>query len=122
MEWLQKTPETTTIRVNSLLTSTDNVIAHILEYLKQCDYLPSLPIVQRFDPLPEMIMIHSIDKNLINAKPNPKYKEVHFVLLYFSYFKEIIVCHLIFIFYFKRLLSTYHVQQLFCEELIYMVR
>lgn len=84
VEWLQKTPKTTTIRVNSLLTSTDNVIVHILEYLKQCDYLPSLPIVQRFDPLPEMIMIHSIDKNLINTQPNPEFKEVHFVLSYSS--------------------------------------
>lgn len=84
MEWLQETPKTTTIRVNSLLISTDNVIVHILEYLKQCDYLPGLPIVQRFDPLPEIIMIHSIDKSLINTQPNPEYKEVNFVLLYFS--------------------------------------
>lgn len=76
MEWLQRTPKTTTIRVNLLQTSTDNVIAHISTILQQCDYLSSVPLVQRFDPLPEMIMIHSLDENSKNLKPNPEWKEV----------------------------------------------
>lgn len=62
--------------MNVLQTSTDHVISHIIETLHRCDYLPGLPLVQRFPDIPEMIIIHSIDKNLVNLNPNPEYKEV----------------------------------------------
>ncbi|XP_055307380.1 tRNA (cytosine(72)-C(5))-methyltransferase NSUN6 isoform X2 [Sitodiplosis mosellana] len=75
VKWLQVAPKTTTIRVNLLHTSTDNVISYILETLEKCD-LPGLPIVQRLPDIPEMIIIHSIDKNLINRLPKSGYKEI----------------------------------------------
>ncbi|XP_031637499.1 tRNA (cytosine(72)-C(5))-methyltransferase NSUN6 isoform X2 [Contarinia nasturtii] len=70
------TPKTTTVRVNLLSTSTNHVIANILKMFEQCTHLPCLPLIERFDAIPEMIMIHSLDERAINKKPCPERKEV----------------------------------------------
>lgn len=76
VRWLQMTPKTTTVRVNLLRVTTDEVIANILKTLRHYDYLPCIPLIERFEPLPEIIIIQSIDENVINKNPHISYKEV----------------------------------------------
>lgn len=76
IKWLQKTPKITTVRVNSLNVCTDDVVEHIQKMFEQCTYLPSVPLVECFDSIPEIIMIHSIDENLISTIPCSDRKEV----------------------------------------------
>lgn len=76
VDWLKKAPKVTTVRVNLLQTSTDEVKKHILKTLKECDYLPSMPAVEEFKPISEMLIIRSIDEHLITTEPRPELKEV----------------------------------------------
>lgn len=76
VEWLKKTPKITTIRVNSLRKSVNDVKTHISAMLKELPYLPTVPEVELFDSIPEMILIHSIDENAISYQPRTQCREV----------------------------------------------
>lgn len=76
IEWLQKTPKITTIRINLLRTSGDVVKSHISEMLTKLEYLPSCPKVELFEAIPELILIHGMDESLICCQPHPEYKEI----------------------------------------------
>lgn len=76
MKWLQETPKTTTIRVNLLRTSIDEVKAFISKMLMDLKYLPNCPQVEAFEPIPEMLLIRSIDEKLISRQPRSECKEI----------------------------------------------
>lgn len=76
IEWLQKTPKTTTIRVNLLRTSTAKVKAHILRTIMESVNLPVCPEIQVFEPIPEVIFIQNIDEKFACHQPNEQNKEI----------------------------------------------
>lgn len=76
VEWLQKTPKTTTIRVNLLRISIAKVKSHIIEAIMDLDYLPVCPEIEIFQPIPEILLIQNINEKFINSRPNEQYKEI----------------------------------------------
>lgn len=76
VEWLQQTPKTTTIRVNLLRVSSENVKTHITKIIKSLEYLPICPKIEIFQPLPEILLIQNIDEKLINFQPIERCKEI----------------------------------------------
>lgn len=56
-------------------TSLHEVRIHILKALEECN-LPRLPLIEEFEPIPEMIIINSIDESLICPEPRSDSKEV----------------------------------------------
>lgn len=76
VEWLQKTPKTTTIRVNLLRVSSAEVKTHILKVIMDLDYLPVSPIIEIFQPIPEIILIRNIDEKYESHQQNQQLKEI----------------------------------------------
>lgn len=76
VKWLQKTPETTTIRINLLRTTIDAVKMHMKQIFDKFEYLLNFPSVEHFDSIPEMLLIRSFDENLICIAPRSECKEV----------------------------------------------
>lgn len=76
MEWLQQTPKTTVVRVNTLRTSCEAVKIHIEKTLLEATYLPALAIVDKQKDLPEVLLIGSIDGKLLSREPQSDCKEI----------------------------------------------
>lgn len=76
VEWLQKTPKTTTIRVNLLRNSSENARNHITKAIMDLEHLIVCPKIDLFQPIPEILLIQNIDENCVNDRPNERYKEI----------------------------------------------
>lgn len=76
VEWLQKTPKTTTIRVNLLHISSAKVKTHIIKTIVDLEYLPVCPEIDIFQPIPEILLIRNIDEKFVNYRPNEQLKEI----------------------------------------------
>lgn len=74
-KWLQETPKTTSIRVNCHHASAEAVKVHILKTIMDLKYIPSCPKIDIFQPIPEIILIHHIDANVL-CERNQENKEV----------------------------------------------
>lgn len=76
VEWLQRTPSITVVRVNTLRTTVDIVKKHILHVLHNDEYLTTCPAVEIVATLPEIVCIGSLDTSAYDCKPRPDAKEV----------------------------------------------
>lgn len=76
VEWLTKTPKTTTIRVNLLRISSENLKTHIIKTIMDVGYLPTCPKIDIFQSIPEILLIQNIDEKFVNDRPNEQYKEI----------------------------------------------
>lgn len=76
VEWLQQTPKITSIRVNLLRISSENVMNNILKTFTDWEYLPICPKVQIFQPIPEILLIENTDETFVNCRPNEQFKEI----------------------------------------------
>lgn len=76
VDWLQKTPKVTSIRVNLLRISSERLKSQIERMLLDLKYMSVFPKIDIFQPIYEILLIQNIDEKFMNCRQVEEYKEI----------------------------------------------